>query len=151
MICQDKWRNLSVNPAAQGSKDKARNPKIKAASPAPVLSIQNATPAAPAPVRQSAASDAANDDAAQKAQDVKNAPRYTFSLFLIFHSCKCLTILYCMNVYKYSLLHTIYNIHLSHVVYLFLGVSGILEIELLFLFVILYTNSLIHYVIEITI
>lgn len=75
---QDKWRNLSVNTAAQGSKDKARNPKIKATAPAPapVASVQNATSATP--VRQIAASDAVVDDPAQKAQDVKHAPRYVF-------------------------------------------------------------------------
>ncbi|KAI9109445.1 hypothetical protein K1719_019499 [Acacia pycnantha] len=76
---KDKWRNLSVNPAAQGSKDKARNPKIKAIMPAPVASIQNATSAAP--VHQSAATDTATEDASQKAQDVKNAPRYNGMVF----------------------------------------------------------------------
>ncbi|KAK4267266.1 hypothetical protein QN277_024066 [Acacia crassicarpa] len=75
---KDKWRNLSVNPAAQGSKDKARNPKIKAIMPAPVASIQNATSAAP--VHQSAATDTASEDASQKA-DVKNAPRYNGMVF----------------------------------------------------------------------
>ncbi|XP_028763143.1 telomere repeat-binding factor 4 [Neltuma alba] len=76
---KDKWRNLSVNTAAQGSKDKARNPKIKAVLPASVTSIQNATPTAP--VRQSATSDTAVDDASHKAQDVKNAPRYNGMVF----------------------------------------------------------------------
>ncbi|XP_054785027.1 telomere repeat-binding factor 4-like isoform X2 [Prosopis cineraria] len=76
---KDKWRNLSVNTAAQGSKDKARNPKIKAVMPAPAASFQNATSVTS--VRQSASSDAVIDDASQKAQDVKNAPRYNGMVF----------------------------------------------------------------------
>ncbi|KAF7814087.1 telomere repeat-binding factor 4 [Senna tora] len=76
---KDKWRNLSVNTAAQGSKDKARNPKIKAIAPAPVASVQNGTSAAP--VLQIAASDLVVDEPAQKAQDVKHPPRYNGMVF----------------------------------------------------------------------
>ena len=37
-VCQDKWRNLSVSTgSAQGSKDKVRNPKLKAIAAAPVF------------------------------------------------------------------------------------------------------------------
>ncbi|KAI4355471.1 hypothetical protein L6164_004243 [Bauhinia variegata] len=77
---KDKWRNLSVSTAAQGSKEKSRNPKIKAiAAAAPAPNAQHASPAAPA--RQSAASDAIMEDASQSAQDVKLAPRYNAMVF----------------------------------------------------------------------
>ena len=71
---KDKWRNLSVSTgSAQGSKDKVRNPKLKAIASAPVANVQNATPSA---FRQNAVSDVVIDDASQSAQDVKLAPQY---------------------------------------------------------------------------
>lgn len=75
-IYQDKWRNLSVSNAAQGSKEKVRNAKMKAMVPAAIVSTPNASPAPS--LRQCAASDAVMDDASQNAQDVKHAPRYAF-------------------------------------------------------------------------
>ncbi|KAF7843535.1 telomere repeat-binding factor 4-like [Senna tora] len=76
---KDKWRNLSVSTVAQGSKEKVRNPKIKAMVPAPISGVQNASSATP--LNQSATSDAVMDDPSQNAQDVIPASRYDAMIF----------------------------------------------------------------------
>ncbi|XP_054780909.1 telomere repeat-binding factor 4-like [Prosopis cineraria] len=76
---KDKWRNLSVSTAAQGSKEKARNPKIKTTEASTLAGTQNASVAPP--LRQCAPSDAATDDSSHNAQDVKHAPQYNGMIF----------------------------------------------------------------------
>ncbi|CAH8391037.1 unnamed protein product [Eruca vesicaria subsp. sativa] len=88
---KDKWRNLSVPADIQGSKDKVRTPKIKAAalnlaavaaaatsSPSP-SSIPS--PVAPAPLPRSGSSDLNVDDSWNNMVDAKNAPRYDGMIF----------------------------------------------------------------------
>ena len=69
MCGQDKWRNLSVSNAAQGSKDKSRGaPKAKILTVTPPPSNITAQISAPA-------ADALMDDVLSNATDGKNAPR----------------------------------------------------------------------------
>ncbi|CAN6879624.1 unnamed protein product [Brassica oleracea] len=86
---KDKWRNLSVPADIQGSKDKVRTPKIKAAafqlaavaaaattpSPSSVSS-----PVAP-PLPRSGSSDLSIGDSCNMLIDAKNAPRYDGMIF----------------------------------------------------------------------
>ncbi|KAF2588039.1 hypothetical protein F2Q70_00041572, partial [Brassica cretica] len=86
----DKWRNLSVPPDIQGSIDKVRTPKIKAAAlnlaavaaaatstPPP----SSATPSPVAPLPRSGSSDLNVDDSWNTMVDAKNAPRYDGMIF----------------------------------------------------------------------
>uniref|UniRef100_A0A1J3G5M8 MYB transcription factor n=1 Tax=Noccaea caerulescens TaxID=107243 RepID=A0A1J3G5M8_NOCCA len=86
---KDKWRNLSVAPGIQGSKDKIRTPKIKAAAfdlaSAAAAAIITPTPSANcSPVAQlarSGSSDLSIDDSCNSVFDSKNAPRYDGMIF----------------------------------------------------------------------
>ncbi|VVA91661.1 unnamed protein product [Arabis nemorensis] len=83
---KDKWRNLSVAPGIQGSKDKVRTPKIKAAAFQLAIDAAAAfltpTPSAKsfpvAPLHRSRPSDLSIDETAL---DAKNAPRYDGMIF----------------------------------------------------------------------
>ena len=70
---QDKWRNLSVSTAGQGSKEKSRTPKIKAITAAPLPNVQHSAPAAP--LLLTAPPDTVVDDAPNSTHEGKNAPR----------------------------------------------------------------------------
>lgn len=73
---KDKWRNLSVSTASQGSKEKSRIPKAKAI----VAAISNNQSSAPA--KLIAAADTAGDDTPNNStQDGKNVPRYYSMIF----------------------------------------------------------------------
>ncbi|XP_004146812.1 telomere repeat-binding factor 4 [Cucumis sativus] len=74
---KDKWRNLSVSTASQGSKEKSRAaPKAKAI----VAAISNNQTSAPA--KPNASADAAGDDTPNNStQDGKNVPRYYSMIF----------------------------------------------------------------------
>ncbi|KAG7018274.1 Telomere repeat-binding factor 4 [Cucurbita argyrosperma subsp. argyrosperma] len=73
---KDKWRNLSVSTASQGSKEKSRAPKAKAI----VAAISNHQNSAPAKFNASA--DTAGDDTPNNStQDGKNVPRYYTMIF----------------------------------------------------------------------
>ncbi|KAG5387025.1 hypothetical protein IGI04_038495 [Brassica rapa subsp. trilocularis] len=87
---KDKWRNLNVPPDIQGSIDKVRTPKIKAAAlnlaavaaattstPPP----SSATPSPVAPLPRSGSSDLNVDDSWNTMVDAKNAPRYDGMIF----------------------------------------------------------------------
>ncbi|WZZ83192.1 hypothetical protein YC2023_103764 [Brassica napus] len=87
---KDKWRNLSVPADIQGSIDKVRTPKIKAAAlnlaavaaaatstPPP----SSATPSPVAPLPRSGSSDLNVDDSWNTMVDAKNAPRYDGMIF----------------------------------------------------------------------
>ncbi|CAN6907178.1 unnamed protein product, partial [Brassica oleracea] len=87
---KDKWRNLSVPPDIQGSIDKVRTPKIKAAAlnlaavaaaatstPPP----SSATPSPVAPLPRNGSSDLNVDDSWNTMVDAKNAPRYDGMIF----------------------------------------------------------------------
>ncbi|KAF8045509.1 hypothetical protein N665_4783s0005 [Sinapis alba] len=84
---KDKWRNLSVPSDIQGSKDKVRTPKIKAA--AFQLAAAAATTPTPssvsspvtAPLPRSGSSDLSIDDSYNLLIDSKNAPRYDGMIF----------------------------------------------------------------------
>ncbi|KAK4269150.1 hypothetical protein QN277_022342 [Acacia crassicarpa] len=77
---KDKWRNLNVSTAAQGgSKEKAKNVKIKTTEPATPAGTQNASVATP--LRQCASSDAVTDDSSHNVQEVKQAPQYNAMIF----------------------------------------------------------------------
>lgn len=87
---QDKWRNLSVAPGIQGSKDKIRTPKIKAAafhlaSAAAAATCTLTTPIAisspVATLLRSKSSDLSIDDSFNIVVDAKNAPRFVFFTF----------------------------------------------------------------------
>lgn len=73
---QDKWRNLSVNHASQGSKEKSRTSKSKAFAVAQRLNIQNSAPATS--LRYNASPVAVMDDPSNSLQDGKNVPRCVF-------------------------------------------------------------------------
>ncbi|XP_023645214.1 telomere repeat-binding factor 4 isoform X2 [Capsella rubella] len=84
---KDKWRNLSVAPGIQGSKDKIRTPKIKAAA----FHLATAAAAAtlpptvlPSPIVtliRSVSSDLSIDESCNIVVDAKNAPRYDGMIF----------------------------------------------------------------------
>ncbi|XP_010531864.1 PREDICTED: telomere repeat-binding factor 4-like isoform X2 [Tarenaya hassleriana] len=88
---KDKWRNLSVAPGTQGSKDKIRTPKLKAAAAAVMAAAAAAatgtatptthsSPAASLP--HSASSDLSMDDNSLNVSvDAKNTPRYDGMIF----------------------------------------------------------------------
>ncbi|KAJ9179363.1 hypothetical protein P3X46_011160 [Hevea brasiliensis] len=71
---KDKWRNLSVSNAAQGSKDKSRGPKVKTIAVTPPSNAQNSAPA-------DGSADALMDDLSNNAVDGKSAPRYNAMIF----------------------------------------------------------------------
>ncbi|KAF3450575.1 hypothetical protein FNV43_RR06664 [Rhamnella rubrinervis] len=76
---KDKWRNLSVNHASQGSKEKSRTSKSKAIAVAQRLNIQNSAPATS--LRYNASPVAVMDDPSNSLQDGKNVPRYNAMIF----------------------------------------------------------------------
>ncbi|XP_022998553.1 telomere repeat-binding factor 4-like [Cucurbita maxima] len=74
---KDKWRNLSVSTASQGSKEKSRTPKAKAIVAASISNNQNS-----ALTKFNASADAAGEDPPNSApQDGKNVPRYHTMIF----------------------------------------------------------------------
>ncbi|KAL5755658.1 hypothetical protein ACOSP7_020056 [Xanthoceras sorbifolium] len=75
---KDKWRNLSVSTAQQGSKDKSRVSKVKTAV-AGLLSTPNSAPAAS--LARNVSSDTVTGDRSNTAWDVKNGPRYNAMIF----------------------------------------------------------------------
>ncbi|KAJ0237350.1 Telomere repeat-binding factor 4 [Hirschfeldia incana] len=87
---KDKWRNLSVPPDIQGSKDKVRTPKIKAAAlnlaavaaAATSTPPSSSTPSPVAPLPRTGSSDLNVDDSWNTMTvDAKNAPRYDGMIF----------------------------------------------------------------------
>ncbi|KAJ4717855.1 Telomere repeat-binding factor like [Melia azedarach] len=76
---KDKWRNLSVSTAQQGSKDKSRVPKIKATITTTLSNNPNSAPAAP--LARSVSSGAVVNDPASSALDGKNGPKYNSMIF----------------------------------------------------------------------
>ncbi|CAN8304898.1 unnamed protein product [Cochlearia groenlandica] len=83
---KDKWRNLSVAPGIQGSKDKIRTPKIKAAalhlvSVAAASTITPIPSANSSPLARSGSSDLSIDDSCNIVVDAKNVPRYDGMIF----------------------------------------------------------------------
>ncbi|CAH8381172.1 unnamed protein product [Eruca vesicaria subsp. sativa] len=85
---KDKWRNLSVPADIQGSKDKVRTPKIKAAAfqlAAVAAAATTPTPSSVsfpvAPLHRSGSSDLSVDDSCDMLIDAKNAPRYDGMIF----------------------------------------------------------------------
>ncbi|KAL1224099.1 Telomere repeat-binding factor 4 [Cardamine amara subsp. amara] len=86
---KDKWRNLSVAPGIQGSKDKIRTPRIKAAAfhLAAVAAAATITPTTSgnsspvATLHRSGSSDMSIDDSYSIVVDAKNAPRYDGMIF----------------------------------------------------------------------
>ncbi|XP_024008306.1 telomere repeat-binding factor 4 isoform X2 [Eutrema salsugineum] len=83
---KDKWRNLSVAPDIQGSKDKIRTPKIKAAAfQLAARAIITPTPSANTslvdPLPRTRSSDLSIDDSCNIVVDAKNAPRYDGMIF----------------------------------------------------------------------
>ncbi|CAN7035248.1 unnamed protein product [Brassica rapa subsp. trilocularis] len=83
---KDKWRNLSVAPDIQGSKDKVRTPKIKAAAfqLAAVAAASTPSPSSnhsPVPSLPRSGSDLSIDDSCNFMVDAKNAPRYDGMIF----------------------------------------------------------------------
>lgn len=90
-IFKDKWRNLSVAPGIQGSKDKIRTPKIKAAAfqLAAVAAAATSTPTTSAnsspvaPLPRSGSFDLSIDENSNIAVDAKNVPRSVFLYFLL--------------------------------------------------------------------
>ncbi|KAL0694724.1 hypothetical protein Bca4012_061904 [Brassica carinata] len=86
---KDKWRNLSVPADIQGSKDKVRTPKIKAAAfqlAAVAAAATTPTPSSVSssvapPLPRSGSSDLTIDDSSNMLIDSKNAPRYDGMIF----------------------------------------------------------------------
>ncbi|KAF8047492.1 hypothetical protein N665_3001s0007 [Sinapis alba] len=82
---KDKWRNLSVPSDIQGSKDKVRTPKIKAAAfqlAAVAAAATTPTPSSvSSPLPRSGSSDLSIDDSCNLLIDSKNAPRYDGMIF----------------------------------------------------------------------
>ncbi|KAI9119848.1 hypothetical protein K1719_009237 [Acacia pycnantha] len=77
---KDKKRKSSVNTAAEGgSKEEAKNVKIKTTEPATPAGTQNAAVATP--LRQCASSEAVTDDSSHNVQEVKQAPQYDAFIF----------------------------------------------------------------------
>lgn len=93
LCTQDKWRNLSVSTASQGSKEKSRAaPKAKAI----VAAISNNQTSAPA--KPNASAEAAGDDTPNNStQDGKNVPRSVSLTIWVFYICSieviCLSML----------------------------------------------------------
>ncbi|KAK9281816.1 hypothetical protein L1049_004722 [Liquidambar formosana] len=75
---KDKWRNLSVNNTAQGSKEKSRVPKVKTTA-TPLANAQKAATATS--LIPDASTDAVMDGPLNSLQDGKNAPRYNVMIF----------------------------------------------------------------------
>lgn len=86
---QDKWRNLSVSNAQQGSKDKIRGPKLKTTVVAPLSNTPNSAPAAS--LTRNVSSGAVMNDTSTSALDGKNGPKCVF-LFLLLN-------IYINNIY----------------------------------------------------
>ncbi|XP_057978503.1 telomere repeat-binding factor 4-like isoform X2 [Malania oleifera] len=78
---KDKWRNMnmSVNNAAQGSKEKFKVLNVKPITAIPVSSTQNPVPIALH--AQDECSDAIMDDCTKLSHDCKTAPRYNVMIF----------------------------------------------------------------------
>ncbi|GLT75580.1 hypothetical protein SLA2020_472930 [Shorea laevis] len=76
---KDKWRNLSVGNASQGSREKSRQLKVKALPAAPITNTPNSAPAAS--LTQNVPSDTAMEDPSNSALDGKSAPRYNAMIF----------------------------------------------------------------------
>ncbi|GLT55981.1 hypothetical protein SLA2020_290580 [Shorea laevis] len=74
---KDKWRNLSVSTASQGSREKSRQLKVKLL---PAASITNTPNSAPARAHN-VSSDITMEDPSNSALDGKNAPRYNAMIF----------------------------------------------------------------------
>ncbi|KAH9665038.1 telomere repeat-binding factor 4 [Citrus sinensis] len=75
----DKWRNLSVSNAQQGSKDKIRGPKLKTTVVAPLSNTPNSAPAAS--LTRNVSSGAVMNDTSTSALDGKNGPKYNAMIF----------------------------------------------------------------------
>lgn len=73
---KDKWRNLSIIPGVQGSRDKSRVPKVKETTAGPISSNQIVTCAVPL-----AEDDSMVDDPSKCPLDGKLAPRYNAMIF----------------------------------------------------------------------
>lgn len=74
---KDKWRNLSVSTATQGTKEKSRAPKAKAIVAASVSNNQNS-----APTKLNVSADTEVDvPPTNSTQDAKNVPRYYTMIF----------------------------------------------------------------------
>uniref|UniRef100_A0A1J3D3F7 MYB transcription factor n=1 Tax=Noccaea caerulescens TaxID=107243 RepID=A0A1J3D3F7_NOCCA len=81
---KDKWRNLSVAPGIQFTKDKTRPVKVKEEGVTPALVGPDGitVPPSPAPsLRRSASSEFTVDDSCNAVADTKNAPRYDGMIF----------------------------------------------------------------------
>ncbi|XP_024008799.1 telomere repeat-binding factor 5 isoform X2 [Eutrema salsugineum] len=86
---KDKWRNLSVSPGTQCSKDKARPTKVKdeAVTPAAVAVTttpppnDNSSPSPATSLRRSASTEFSIDNSCNIVVDTKNAPRYDGMIF----------------------------------------------------------------------
>ncbi|CAA7056613.1 unnamed protein product [Microthlaspi erraticum] len=84
---KDKWRNLSVAPGIQGSKDKIRTPKIKAAAfemanaAANLVTPTHSANCSPVAPLARSGSDLSIDDSCNIVFDSKNAPRYDGMIF----------------------------------------------------------------------
>ncbi|KFK43934.1 hypothetical protein AALP_AA1G193500 [Arabis alpina] len=86
---KDKWRNLSVAPGIQGSKDKVRTPKIKAAAFQLAANAALAINPPPhtgdispvAPLSRSGSFDLGTEESFNFGADAKNAPRYDGMIF----------------------------------------------------------------------
>lgn len=79
---QDKWRNLNVGAATQGSKEKSvKSPKIKAITDGPLSDKPNSLPIVLG--IQDASCNAVIDNHSKNKSDGENAPRYVF-FFLLF-------------------------------------------------------------------
>ncbi|KAH9665036.1 telomere repeat-binding factor 4 [Citrus sinensis] len=76
---KDKWRNLSVSNAQQGSKDKIRGPKLKTTVVAPLSNTPNSAPAAS--LTRNVSSGAVMNDTSTSALDGKNGPKYNAMIF----------------------------------------------------------------------
>ncbi|KAH9713449.1 telomere repeat-binding factor 4 [Citrus sinensis] len=75
----DKWRNLSVSNAQQGSKDKIRGPKLKTTVVSPLSNTPNSAPAAS--LTRNVSSGAVMNDTSTSALDGKNGPKYNAMIF----------------------------------------------------------------------
>lgn len=77
---QDKWRNLNVGTATQGSKEKSvKSPKIKAITDGPFSGTPNSLPIVL--VSQDASCNAFIDNHSKNKSAGENAPRYVFFFF----------------------------------------------------------------------
>ncbi|XP_047333596.1 telomere repeat-binding factor 4 [Impatiens glandulifera] len=73
---KDKWRNMSINPCAQGSKDKVKITTTKPIEPSPVPDIQN-----PASTVVLVPGNDMPDEPSKSLQEAKNAPRHNSMIF----------------------------------------------------------------------